>query len=222
MDASTGLDLSGRDWSFSAWVRPTAFSVSHNGILGTFISDQMYGFSIVNGLMMAHVINVGDAGAAATTNPALNVWTQVGLDIEHLGATAQVRYWCGGAAAGTAAFGGSTMPTPGRMTNAIAVRQNDQWFDGDIAEVAIWSSLLDSGDWASLGAGASPLSISPPADLIYMPICGITSPEPDYADSKPGTVTGGATYAAHPAVTSPCLKQTAFYARRRTSSRRRT
>lgn len=46
------------------------------------------------------------------------------------------------------------------------------WFDGDIADAAIWNVALTAAEIASLAAGASPLTIRPQSLVFYAPMTG--------------------------------------------------
>lgn len=78
------------------------------------------------------------------------------------------------------------------------ITAGNRGFDGSIAEVAGWSSILTSGNVASLynsGAGASANTIGTPD--FYFKLCGDTSPEPDEMGGTAATVTG-ALQTSHP------------------------
>ena len=49
------------------------------------------------------------------------------------------------------------------------------WFDGDIAECAVWDVALSAADVASLGAGVSPLLVRPDSLIFYAPLHGEAS-----------------------------------------------
>lgn len=74
----------------------------------------------------------------------------------------------------------------------------DRRFDGEIAEVAIWNSVLSAGNIALLEAGVRPDNISV-APLHYWRLCGDVSPEPDeIAGGIAMTVTTGTLKTTHP------------------------
>lgn len=52
-------------------------------------------------------------------------------------------------------------------------------YQGDLAHFAIWSRELTAAEIASLAGGTNPLDIHPDDLLIYLPIYGDVSPEPD-------------------------------------------
>lgn len=52
-------------------------------------------------------------------------------------------------------------------------------FNGDIAEAAVWDVALNTAEIASLAAGTNPKLIRPQNLLLYVPIYGAASPEPN-------------------------------------------
>ena len=71
--------------------------------------------------------------------------------------------------------------------------------DGEAAELAIWVGVVFSAQEALLlGNGLSPLALRPDKLVLYAPMFGTTSPEPDWSgNANHGTVTG-ATATDHP------------------------
>lgn len=68
----------------------------------------------------------------------------------------------------------------------------DRGFNGKLAEIAEWSSVLTAGNIASLwnsgaGARADSIGVSP---VFYFTLCGTASPEPDEMGGTAATVTG--------------------------------
>lgn len=64
-------------------------------------------------------------------------------------------------------------------------------YDGRIAEVAVWSTILSQDEIEALGKGGSPAKIQSGSLEAYLPLLGDASPEPDLSgNSNDGTVTG--------------------------------
>lgn len=109
----------------------------------------------------------------------------------------------------TVTFGGSTYThtTASAGTDRIGARvttpltlTSDQT-DGRISEVAIWSTDIGSAAFASLADGyAAPLVAPPKLLVVYFPLLGNSSPEPDLRNSKSGTITGTIAKADHPRI----------------------
>ena len=88
----------------------------------------------------------------------------------------------------------------GLNATAIGARPSSvvaDFFDGDIAEAAIWN--VDIGDTAIalLARGVSPLRIRRPNLVAYWPLFGTGAPEPDYTGFGRHLTVTGATWAAH-------------------------
>lgn len=82
----------------------------------------------------------------------------------------------------------------------------NDYMDGRIAMVGIWSAALTDADVAVLGAGYSPLFVKPESLAIYLPIVGKYSPEIDLVGGLNFTVTGTSAV-PQPAVRVPSMKQ---------------
>lgn len=204
-----GVSLSnGTDWSFSAWVRPHTFSGGHNclfGGSGATPNDQMFAVTFIGGQLAVTIVNVEDASTWATITPTLNTWTHAGCDFNFT--TKQVRYWIGGVAAGTSGWTSGGVPPTTRLTTGIGVRYNDGFFDGEIADVACWKTLLASGDYLALAQGAfEPRAIKLNSLIYYAPLCGTSSPEPDLGPQAMSGTVVGATLGAGPPIPSVCNK----------------
>jgi len=91
-------------------------------------------------------------------------------------------------------------PSGAAVTSAepytIGNRADDtRGWDGMICEFAVWNSILNSTQIASLAAGASPLDVSPGTLIAYFPMHNGDSPEPDVVGSADATVLGTTTEA---------------------------
>jgi hypothetical protein len=77
------------------------------------------------------------------------------------------------------------------------------YWDGKLAEHAVWHNVLTADEIAALARGVSPNMIRPINLELYWPLWGVASPEPDLSGhSLNGTVTG-ATLANHAPVGPP-------------------
>jgi hypothetical protein len=74
--------------------------------------------------------------------------------------------------------------------------------DGNLAEVALWTTALGQADFDTYNLGYSPLFIKRESLLGYWHLFGRSSPESERINGLAGTVTG-ATWAAHPRVIYP-------------------
>jgi hypothetical protein len=115
-------------------------------------------------------------------------------------------------AAGSA-YSGPASVTPASLTDCVVgvwvfdpTPLTAGFFNGTIAEVAIWDAALSVGEVTSLVARDSPLQIRPAALRGYYQLVGKTSPEIEFINGKSLALTGSPTTAAHPRVFYPRRK----------------
>jgi len=142
------------------------------------------------------------ASGAATTSTGVTVGTWFhGCAVEE-STTARAAFLNGGSE-GTNA---SNLTPNGINTQAVGRWPSSTpalYWDGDLAEAAIWNVALSDADVAIAAKSVSPLLAPHPESLVfYCPIIGSYSPEIDVIGSINMTVTG-ATKSAHPRVFYP-------------------
>ena len=74
------------------------------------------------------------------------------------------------------------------------------YFNGDMAEAAIWSAELTATEVAALAAGVSPLLVRPGSLVAYWKLYGVNSPEPNLMVGGYNLVLNGPVQAVHPRV----------------------
>lgn len=84
----------------------------------------------------------------------------------------------------------------------IGERAGSEYFNGDIAEVAIWSKALTDGEVFAVGAKRFSASFFLNSLELYIPMIGRNSPETDIVGNNSGTVTG-TTASVHPHIIYP-------------------
>lgn len=130
---------------------------------------------------------------ASIAMPATNVWKSLGVSYDNTSIVTWPIFYIDGA-------------TPTVTTNSvpagIAVTSNDQLYignrlaadrnwDGMISGFAVWDTILSSGEFAALSAGASPSTIQSASLQGYWPLNGSGSIEPDLSgQGRDATVTG--------------------------------
>jgi hypothetical protein len=97
---------------------------------------------------------------------------------------------------------GSNAYSEGLMTasnvHAGRLSLNTDYWNGRIAEVAVWTAAITAGEIAALARGTSPLRAHPAGLEVYWPLYGNNSPEEDLSrNARHGTITGGAAAASH-------------------------
>ena len=81
------------------------------------------------------------------------------------------------------------------------------WFNGRIAEVAIWNVALNDEEISQLAGGALPKDVRPESLVGYWALCGRQSPEPDTSRNTNHMVITGAAQANHPGhLARSCLR----------------
>jgi Concanavalin A-like lectin/glucanases superfamily len=92
-------------------------------------------------------------------------------------------------------------PETGADANGVFIARansvNNEYFDGRLADIAIWSVQLTAGEAVALSRGRRPHEIRPQAR--FYPLDGLASPEPDLSgNAANATLTGSSVFAAGP------------------------
>lgn len=91
---------------------------------------------------------------------------------------------------------------PNSTLNIMSRNKASLFGAGRMAELAIWGGVaLTTANAKALAAGAAPPHFVVPDNLIlYTPLMGADSPEPDYSGKKQSATLTGTSWAAHPGV----------------------
>lgn len=154
----SGAIVSGYPYSMFCWVKPSSAAVSQMviGSAGTTNGneDTIYSDGAGPGKMRAFSrIEAGSVAASSTTSistswqPALAVFTN---------GNSRTIYYAGGAAVTDTTSCSTFSSAHQRVVVGTRARLDSLWFNGDIAEVAFWSSSLTQTDFDALAAGARP------------------------------------------------------------------
>jgi len=135
------------------------------------------------------------ASAEATTSYSANTWQHIcGVFSSN---TSRTVYLDG---ASSATNTNSVTPTIRDIVTIAAARKSgnvDNYLNGSLAEVAIWSAALTEAEVKSLAAGMSPKLVRPQSLALYVPL--IRSPQ-DQKAALAFTTQGSPTAASHPRV----------------------
>jgi hypothetical protein len=137
--------------------------------------------------------------ASATTSVSAGVWNNA-AGVYNTNASRQIYL------NGTLGSAETTSLSAPSGVNCVGVGKIDysggaiQFYDGDIADVALWSVALSLGELDALNAGVRPHRIRPSSLQAYWPLLGIASPEPDYSPNGRNLTITGAVAANHAAV----------------------
>jgi hypothetical protein len=177
-------------------------SAATNGFLAGIMRNtgsNWYGFYIFansSGIVTATVANNNVfAQGESTTSYSANTWHHVcGVFSSN---TSRTIYLDG---AGSATNTTSLTPTLIDIVTLAAARKSgfvDNYLNGSLAEVAIWSAGLTEPEVKSLSAGMSPKLVRPQSLVLYVPL--IRSPQ-DQKAALAFTTEGSPTVASHPRV----------------------
>jgi hypothetical protein len=139
-------------------------------------------------------------GFSATT------WNHIAGTWYDDGGTPTVQSWFNGTTDGTNT--NVSFSESGKSIEAVRVGSisgSGVFFDGNIAECAMWDAQLVQAEIDILAAGYSPLFVRPASLVAYWPLIGRTSPEIDIVGGYNMTLTNGPTTAAHPTVFYPSV-----------------
>lgn len=213
--SGNALDISSGPTTISFWMYPTTipgtnshYPLSNYG--GGSAGQFAIGFGACGGICSATGVLgflIGAAGEetgifSSCGTYTANKWYQVVVFVNTVGAVA-----------GQIVSGGTSCTTAIAFTEQRQAGTNEfniggidgaADFQGTVAEVAVWNSLLTASQMAALQTacpvGASARRMSLPNPVGYFPLWGAASPEPDLGGNKNnGTLTGTA-QANHP----PC------------------
>lgn len=139
--------------------------------------------------------NVGSIAASSSTTYTTGAW--------HHGAavfassSSRAAYLDGGNK-GTNASGGTNA---GVNLTQIGVGPSSKFFNGSLAEIAIWNVVLTDAEIAALATGVRPNRVRGANIVAYWPLFGLNSPDIDYSGNKQNLTVTGTTQANHAPVT---------------------
>lgn len=138
---------------------------------------------IINTDQWFNVVGIADSGASIRCLvDGANEGTQTGFDLTPSGID-------------SVSIGQEADSTPG------------DWWDGQIAEVAIWNVVLVPAELNELAAGASPLLVRPFSLVALWQLIGRTSPEIDIIGGHHAALTNAPTVYQHPPLKYPVPDQ---------------
>ena len=190
--------LSAHPLTFAAWIRPATSNTIDDIITITDGAGTLNGWVLrqnASGQIQALSDAAGSFNQSTSAGAVTNgIWAHAAAVFAS--AASRLAYLNGVAATPETT---SLSPSGLTVTRVGAAFGPQNFYDGDIAEAAIWSVALDAAEVAALAAGVSPLLVRPSALVAYWPLLGQYAPEIDLWRGNDLTVTG-ATAAAHPRV----------------------
>jgi hypothetical protein len=193
--------------TLACWALPSASAfaamcVANNGSTQNYLAIYCSGGNLV--------ARANDGGAATGSGKAFTAsqWNHfAGVFASTTSRTSYVNGVAGSTESTASTPSGINRTAIGRLSSSSPA---GSYFDGSLAEAAIWNIALTATDLAALAAGVSPLLVRPDALVAYWPILGQYSPEIDIRAHNDVTV-NGATAAAHPRMFWPVGPQRMRY-----------
>ena len=178
--------------TISAWINPTSTAVSGTGaftivsICRAVVLKDSFGLDLVGaGSISGSPIRASETGSstfasANKTGITANIWHHVaGVYISESSRLAYLD--------GVSASDSTTAAAPNTL-NLTAIGMTDDgyyvsgptnFFDGLIADVAIWNVALTANEISALSKGVRAYFVRPKSLVFYSPLDGLASPEPD-------------------------------------------
>jgi len=93
---------------------------------------------------------------------------------------------------------GAFTPNPTANYRIGQLTGSSQTVNAGMAEFAVWNRVLSANEITAVAQGSSPLEVSPTSLLVYTPLLGIGTAEPDWGPSHYAqTVNGSPAFQAH-------------------------
>lgn len=195
--SQAGIPVTGPPYTFVAWAKSNngsnyqcAFQLSGGGAAGS----ALFFAGAVGGTPIQYFC--GAATATTSTGYSTGTWHHIAAT--KASATSHSVYIDGGSkgTSGTSATIALTSLQVGRRGDSA------HYFDGDIAECAIWDIVLTDAEIALLAKKVSPLMVHPESLRFYAPLMGRHSTEIDIIEGR-GLTVNSAAYADHPRMFLP-------------------
>ena len=183
--------------TFSCWIWPTIAAQTIMSIADSTNANkrQALAMSAAGAINMTSHNGSTSTSATTTANATANEWNHVAGIVTS--GTNRASYLNGGnKGTDTTNIGmgtGHNRTTVGRRSNSTPAA----YFDGRIAEVAVWNVALTDDEVRSLANRVCPLDLRPTALVGYWPLLGLHSPEIDFSSGRNAMTVTGATAAAH-------------------------
>lgn len=132
--------------------------------------------------------------------PPINSWHHMGMTYDGTTLTGYLDGISQGSSSSLSSIGSPVIGTQigfGAARPPAGQGVPSDFLNGELAESAVWSACLSTGEMAGLASGVSTSQVRPRSLVGYWPLYGLASPEPDLSgNANNGTLTGTA-YVAH-------------------------
>lgn len=196
--------ITAASFSVSAWTFPDTTNANRpivtldDGVVGLNVY-RFYFSNAASGALRMQTVNSPSSATVTTANTATTgAWNHI-VGGEVSAASRFVRLNGGTKATETT----SVTPVGINKTEIGAEANGGDYFDGLLAEVALWSVALDDDEQLALSKGICPLLIRPQSLAGYWPLLGNDGSELDRWKSRFDMTVTGATKADHPRIYYP-------------------
>lgn len=179
-------------FTFSVWGFPTGTGIR------TFVSGYALGAVQVrvNADNTIYLVKQGVAGILLSTATVTNsAWNHVA--VTDTGSAQSITVNSGTPKTGSTAVSYTAYTNE---TYRVSYPGTEQYL-GSMADWAFWNVILTQEEIKALAAGIRPYRIRPKSLICYLPLGGLSSPEPDLSGNAFNGVVTGATYANDPPFT---------------------
>jgi hypothetical protein len=201
--------------TMACWARPevatTDFEAMYLGVKAASMRVQLtFSGSVSADPIRSTSVNSSNTAQFASTSSGFTAhqWCHAAAVIA--GADSRTAYINGGSSGsdnvGSTSTSWDTLVISGRYSSNVIGR----WFDGDIAEAAVWNVALTDAEIAQLAAGYSPLFVRPQSLVHYIPLfgrAGASGGELDWVGGGVLSVTGSPSLSDHPRIIYPSRGQ---------------
>jgi hypothetical protein len=199
--------VSAYPFTIFGWVKPASASTGFGGLvsMGASGGTQYVGafdFGSVNGKIAARTRGSSSADANSTTGIVTASWQP--FMAVFTSASSRTIYYASGAAVTNTATESPTLGNLNRLRLGVFPTAESSWFNGDMAEVAIWTIALGSTEWTSLSGGASPPTVQPDGLLDYWSLFS-TAASQTGLNGRVLTASNTSTSATHPPIISSVI-----------------
>ncbi|HEY8836497.1 MAG TPA: LamG domain-containing protein [Dehalococcoidia bacterium] len=202
-----GITTSSYPFSMSAWFYLPSLPAADSTIMAigssTIGSQFCYVFVNSSGALWFGIRLGGSAVFGTVTGTvAANTWNHAALVAPSSGST--LLYLNGVKATDSGAGAGSVSPNNFTVGRNDIVAGGNNYLTGRVAEAILWSDALTDVEISALASGAHHLRVHSKDIVLYWPLYGTGSPEPDLSgNGHNGTLTNAPTLANHAPVSAP-------------------
>jgi hypothetical protein len=184
---TTALRFTG-PFSIACWVYLTSISAGNQTVYvqpsgATWVSPfARYCLRITNANVVQGWINDGSVGSNATTGVtalSANTWYHIGLLYDQVNLSAMLNGVSDHDTALTSAVTTNSANSPTCGNNTAT-----EFVHGRVADLALWNTNLTTAEYAALAAGERPSKVRFGNCVLWCPMWGIASPEPDLSGQQ--------------------------------------